>query len=211
VRGQAAEKLQQRQRSSALQWCALIDNMANVIVRGAQTADTDEILESRPARVLETLVMDVDYMSWLTRDEGTESPENNRVSNVRELIRAAERFPTVGELLDYIDETLRKAAEVRQGNDNADCVVLASLHRAKGLEWPSVYIIGVNQKILPHARAEDREEERRLFYVGVTRARDALRLSCVCRAAVGAKLAQLEPSMFIAEAGLQVVDHESCA
>jgi DNA helicase-2/ATP-dependent DNA helicase PcrA len=211
VRKQAETKLQQRQRSSALQWCALIDNIANVIERGVETEDIEERLESRPARVLESLVMDVDYMSWLTRDEGTESPENNRMSNVRELIRAAERFPTVGELLEYIDETLRKAAEVRRGNDNADCVVLASLHRAKGLEWPSVHIIGCNQKILPHARAEDAQEERRLFYVGITRARDALHLSCVCRAAVGAKLAQLEPSAFIAEVGLEVVDHGSCS
>ena len=128
---------------------------------------------------------------------------------MRELIRASERFPTLDELLDYIDDVLQRAADARL-TDTADCVVLTSLHRSKGLEWPVVHLIGANQKVLPHARAEDPAEERRLFYVGCTRARDELHISCVCRAAVGPRLMRLEPSQFIAEGGLEVNDHGSC-
>lgn len=203
--------LQQRQRTSALSWCALIDDIAALLKRAAdkQSATADDVLEARPARVLEGVVVDVDYTAWLTRDEGTESPENNRVSNVRELIRAAERFPTAAELLDYVDETLDKAAAAKRDGGSADCVTLMSIHRSKGLEWPVVHLIGVNGKVLPHARAEDLAEERRLFYVGVTRARDELHISCVSRAAVGARVVQLEPSRFLAECDLHADDFGS--
>jgi len=126
---------------------------------------------------------------------------------VRELVRAAERFATVGELLDYVDETLAAAARAKEAEDGkADRVTLCSLHRAKGLEWPEVFVIGCNEKILPHGRATDLGEERRLFYVGVTRARDALHLSHVEVAAFGAKVVPLEPSCFLGEAGLLTDD-----
>lgn len=204
-------RLQQRQKTSALGWCSLLEQMAAAIARCSADDVTDaERLAARPAVMLERLILDVGYVQWLTRDEGTESPENNRVSNVRELIRAAERFPTVDELLEYIEDTLQKAVEVQQRGENADCVVLTTLHRSKGLEWPVVYMIGTNEKILPHARAEDDAEELRLFYVGATRARDELHFSCVCRAPVGARVIALDPSKFLDGAGLHVRDDGSC-
>jgi DNA helicase-2/ATP-dependent DNA helicase PcrA len=204
-------RLQSRQKTAALAWCSLMESMAATIVSAAgETATEQEKMNGRPAIMLERLIAQVGYVQWLTRDEGTESPENNRVSNVRELVRAAERFPTVDELLTYIEDTLQKAVEVQQHGEGADCVVLTSLHRSKGLEWPVVYMIGTNEKILPHARAEDDSEELRLFYVGATRARDELHFSCVCRAPVGARIVSLGPSKFLDGSGLEVRDHGSC-
>lgn len=165
--------------------------------------DDDEIQTERflaaPERLIENLLDETGYIKWLTRDEGTESPENNRVSNVRELVRAAGRFTTVDALLDYIDETVRASKASRGGEQEApDRVTLMSIHRSKGLEWPAVFVVGCSEKILPHGRG-DLDEERRLFYVACTRARDYLHLSSV--AAIG-ETGNLPPSRFLAEAGL---------
>lgn len=209
-----------KQRTAVEEWAGLIDSlrrsMAIVAERQAsldaghvEPVDTgkaqtaDEARAHMPAALLEMVVAETDYLRYLTHDEGAETTENNRVSNVRELVRAAERFQTVGELLDYVDQTIEDAKKAKQG-EKGDRVTLCSLHRSKGLEWPVVAVIGCNEKILPHGRATDVEEERRLFYVGATRARDTLHLSCVTVAAFGAKVIDLEPSRFLAEAGLQV-------
>ena len=201
-------RLQQRQRTSALKWCDIVADINQAITEGDAeeelSAQTPARLGAMPARILETLVTDLRYAEWLTRDEGTESPENNRVANVRELIRAAARFPTVTELLDYVDDTLERAARAKREASRSDVVTLCSIHRSKGLEWPVVYVLGCNDKILPHAMAEDPDEERRLFYVACTRARDVLQISCVAKAAVSNRVMDLTPSRFLAEVGLEV-------
>jgi superfamily I DNA/RNA helicase len=118
-------------------------------------------------------------------------------------VRAAGRFPTVRELLSYVDDTLDRAARAKRTQTSSDVVTLCSIHRSKGLEWPTVYVLGVNDKILPHAMAEDPDEERRLFYVACTRAADSLHLSFVARAAVSNRILELEPSKFLTEVGLE--------
>lgn len=198
--------IQERQRGSAMSWCKLVRRASQVVARGvvaaSATRDRPEEVAAKPSTILSGLVMDLKYNEWLTRDEGAESPENNRVSNVRELIRAAERFPTVAELLAYVDDTIKRAEVAKLESKNSDVVTLCSIHRAKGLEWPVVYVIGCNDKILPHAYAEDVAEERRLFYVACTRAADVLQLSYVAKAAVSNRVLDLKPSLFLSEAGL---------
>lgn len=226
--------LQARQRESAVAWCRMIERLARTIDeqreqlaswqsrRDAATSeaeiaalgiapydldDKDEArFEARPERMLENLIQETEYIRWITREEGTESPENNRVSNVRELVRAAGRFGTVDSLLDYIVETTRASKAAAEASEEGlaapDRVTLMSIHRSKGLEWPVVYLIGASEKILPHGRATDDTEERRLFYVAVTRARDALSVHSIGAATFGANVMTLEPSRFIRESGL---------
>lgn len=213
--------IQARQRTSAYEWAAIVDGISRSIeIRGTEdfqaglengpnpedrdkVAMSAELRDHMPAAILERIISETDYMRYITRDEGAETVENNRVSNIRELVRAAERFTTVGELLDYIDEVL-EAAKAAKANEKADRVTLCSIHKSKGLEWPAVFVLGCNEKLLPHGRAEDIEEERRLFYVGVTRAKDALHLSCLRTTTFGAKVVTGEPSRFLAEAGLEI-------
>jgi ATP-dependent DNA helicase UvrD/PcrA len=215
--------IQRRQKTTAFEWAGLIDGIARSIqIREEATDFEDQIEEDTlckpdnfevqtkggirahmPAAILERIISDTGFIQYLTRDEGAETVENNRVSNVRELVRAAERFTSVPELLKYIDDTIRAAEEAKR-DKTADRVTLCSLHRSKGLEWPAVWIIGANENILPHKRAEDIEEERRLFYVGITRAMNHLTVSCVRTAAIGARVVTLDESRFISEAGLQV-------
>lgn len=210
--------LQDRQKRGVRDWADIIESIRRSIeirerlgtVRAPKTAaqeraipidPTTDVRPHMPAAILERVISETDYMRYITRDEGAETVENNRVSNVRELVRASERFTSVSELLDYIDETMT-AAKAAKDDAGADRVTLCSLHRSKGLEWPVVAIIGCNDKILPHGRATDIEEERRLFYVGITRARDTLRVSHVRSAAFGARVVALDPSPFLSEAGL---------
>jgi DNA helicase-2/ATP-dependent DNA helicase PcrA len=152
---------------------------------------------------LEDLVVATGYTQWLRRDEGEETIENNRVSNVRELIRAAGRFPSLSELLDYVDKVVRESNEnAKKLAKDENKVTLTTLHRAKGMEWPVVFIIGVGEGILPHGLAEDPEEERRLFYVGVTRAKNRLTLTHVSYMALRGMMKQIEPSSYLYECGL---------
>lgn len=207
--------VQYRQKTSVLEWANLIDSISRAVelrhelegdlLKQGVESDTIKfeptIKDYMPAAILERIVEETDYNKWITRDEGAETVENNRVSNVRELIRAAERFTTVEELLEYIDMTLEASKRTRANKDK-DRVILTTLHRSKGLEWKTVFIIGVSEKILPHGKAEDLGEERRLFYVGVTRAMDNLYISSIRSAALGQGVFSLEPSRFLEEARL---------
>jgi DNA helicase-2/ATP-dependent DNA helicase PcrA len=196
--------VQRRQKYSAEDWASMIEDLQFRIER-ARNADpeTDTKAAGMPARVLEDIVRQTGYTEWLQKDEGEESPENSRVSNIREMIRAAGRFTSVSDLLDYVDKTLAASKKQRRADgNNPDKVTLCSLHRAKGMEWPNVFLAGASENILPHGRCEDIEEERRLFYVGVTRAKNRLAVSCIRNAAFGGRVMFVEPSRFIEEAGL---------
>lgn len=191
--------LQSRQIPSALEWCKIVETIAHRIANAELDAES-----AKPAALIEYVIAETNFVHWITRDEGTESPENSRVSNVRELVRASERFATVEDLLDYVDEQIEAAKDAKKGRD-PNRVTLMSIHRSKGLEWARVYVVGMNEKILPHARCENVDEERRLAYVAMTRARDVLRVSCVSNAAIGPRVMVLDPSRFLADAGLSVV------
>ena len=105
-------------------------------------------------------------------------------------------------LLDYIDETISSARKQRKDSQaGGERVLLMSVHRSKGLEWPHVYVVGMNELVLPHAKG-DEEEERRLAYVAVTRARDVLTLSHVRRIATRAGIRDAQPSRFLLDTGL---------
>jgi DNA helicase-2/ATP-dependent DNA helicase PcrA len=207
--------VQGRQRESANDWCDLIDEMhVNVVATQAMErragndlpllAATSPVDSSghagRPATVLEQIVLRTQYSEWITRDEGQESTENNRLTNVRELIRAASRFRTAHEFLDYIDDTIKRAKAAKKG-DQVDRVTMMSVHRSKGLEWPNVFVIGANEGIFPHSCA-DAEEERRLFYVAITRAKDTCQVSSVRVISTSKGVRFMPPSPFIGEASI---------
>lgn len=199
--------LQGRQIAAAVGWCDLIDEVG----RRLRAWDPDALTNSAtndgsPAGLLELITTRTGYTDWLRREEGDETTENSRVSNVRELVRVATKFRRVSEFLGFVDQTIAAARAAAKANETIDAVTLTTIHSSKGLEWPVVHLIGVNADILPHARAEDPEEERRLFYVAVTRARDELHLSCVQTAVVGGKVRQMSASPFLIEAELTIVE-----
>lgn len=128
-----------------------------------------------PVEMIDQILEDIDYRIYIEdgSDEGYD-----RWENVEELRRLASEYQTVG-LFKFL-ESVALISDQDTLDSDAEGVTLLTLHAAKGLEFKQVLIIGLNDEILPHIRSMDdpeaMEEERRLFYVGITRAKDRLYL-----------------------------------
>jgi DNA helicase II / ATP-dependent DNA helicase PcrA len=134
------------------------------------------------------------YMRALENENTIEAL--NRIENLRELLTVAKEFKGKAEIEGEVDEDLKKdglynlrnfledislITDIDSYDENSDAVVMMTLHNAKGLEFPIVFIIGMEEGIFPHSRSmqssEEMEEERRLCYVGITRAMEKVYLS----------------------------------
>ncbi|MBX6312406.1 MAG: UvrD-helicase domain-containing protein, partial [Isosphaeraceae bacterium] len=130
---------------------------------------------------------------------------DDRLANVDELVSAARQFDREhpgASIVEFLEE-ISLASAVDRWKDEAGAVTLMTLHAAKGLEFPVVFIVGLEQGLLPHARSSDSdaelEEERRLLFVGITRARRELYLShCRIREFRGQRSVTI-PSCFLGE------------
>jgi DNA helicase-2/ATP-dependent DNA helicase PcrA len=155
--------IQNRQIRSAEIWASLIEHIC-------------AMRDQRASNVLNWLVEKTRYIDFLREDEGKEDTENSHIANVHELIRVAHEFNSIDKLLVYVDE-MEKLTKKNNSDRKPAPVVLMTIHRVKGLEYPYVFVAGVNKMVLPHIRG-DAEEERRLMYVAVTRAKDKLVVGC---------------------------------
>ena len=131
------------------------------------------------ARTVEQTIARTGYLKVAEEDNSAEAED--RVENLMELVAAADDYEEAAEdpsLADFINrQSLLSEADEGDGPDDAR-VWMMTLHAAKGLEFPAVVIAGLEEGLLPHSRSVDTptgiEEERRLFYVGITRAMDRL-------------------------------------
>ncbi len=134
-----------------------------------------ELLEKGPAAAMEAMLRDTGYLAELEDDRSHEA--EGRIENLHELIGTAAQFDTVDEFLEQI--SLVTDAEEVDGDESH--VTLMTLHGAKGLEFPVVVMLGMEDGIFPHLRSmtdpDEMEEERRLAYVGITRAMERLYLT----------------------------------
>ncbi len=142
------------------------------------------------------------YRDYLKQDS---KGGDERLANVDELISAAREFdrehPGAG-VVDFMEEVSLSSA-VDRWKDEGGSVTLMTMHAAKGLEFPVVFIVGLEQGLLPHSRANENddelEEERRLLFVGITRAERELYLShCRVREFRGSRQVTI-PSQFLGE------------
>ncbi len=168
-------------------------------------------LRDHPAEeVLRKLLALTGYHAHLRTEAKSEGED--RLANVDELVSAARQFDHEhpGETAIEFLEEISLASAVDRWQDDAGSVALMTLHAAKGLEFPVVFIVGLEQGLLPHARAGESgaelEEERRLFFVGITRAREELYLShCRVREFRGQRNAAI-PSPFLRELPAEALD-----
>lgn len=150
------------------------------------------------------------YVEMLESTDDVESEE--RLENVRELISATEEFeeeesePTLPNFLEQM--ALRSHVDTYHEND--DNLTLMTLHCAKGLEFPVAFIVGFEEELFPHAissfEPEELEEERRLCYVGMTRAKDKLYLSGVNMRRLFGETTPKSPSRFLSEIPEEYID-----
>ena len=150
--------------------------------------------------LLDRIAEESGYATWLR--DGTEEGED-RWSNLQELRTVAahyDDFPPELRLTAFLEE-VALVSDQDQLAEEADRVTLLTLHTAKGLEFPVVFIVGLEENILPHSRSledpDQMEEERRLMYVGVTRAKDRLYLVRAFRRMIWGRSEVYEPSRFL--------------
>lgn len=126
-----------------------------------------------PSNLLTKLIKEINYIEYLKNDGGEET-KNEREDNVKTFINMASRFKSLQEFLVYINNIVTKAAD---NSKKIDKVQLLTVHKSKGLEFPVVFVAGVNDNMFPHYKTENIEEELRILYVAVTRAMDELHIS----------------------------------
>ncbi len=163
------------------------------------TAATPGPLGARVAAVI-----DGSGLREALRRESTAEAES-RLENLDELVVAAEEFaarPAGGDLGDFLD-SVALIADVDELEEARPATTLMTLHSAKGLEFPAVFLTGLEEGVFPHGRALDDEdgveEERRLAYVGLTRAKERLFLSYAAERRLGGYAGLREPSRFLLE------------
>lgn len=170
-----------------------------------------EVSSATAASVALSKALDQSGYIQALRDDGSEDAEN-RLSNLAELVSAARDYEvreSEASLGGFVDRlSLLSEADEENGPANAR-VWLMTLHAAKGLEFPLVVIAGMEDGLFPHARAiedeEELEEERRLCYVGMTRAESQLLLTSAARRRVFGEYQSTEPSRFFEEIPTELV------
>lgn len=143
----------------------------DLLDRLGELADHDEV---GPGDLLQACIDDSGYLAELEAEDTVEA--HGRIENLGELVGSAREFTVLDEFLEQVS-LVADTDEL----DEDDQVVLMTLHSAKGLEFPAVFIVGVEEGVFPHIRAltepDQMEEERRLAYVGITRAMQRLFIS----------------------------------
>ena len=191
-----AQRVQARQLSALQDFCRFIDRL-------------EQRAHREPAeRVMNDLLDAIGYEAWL-RGEDERKAAETRWANVQELVqwlarRGEEDGKTLIELTQMIALINLLDRQQEGGAGMPDAVQLSTLHAAKGLEFGHVFLIGVEEGVLPHRESLDPaklEEERRLMYVGITRARRSLHISYAERRKQGREFLPSTPSRFIAEMG----------
>ncbi|WP_370276950.1 DNA helicase Rep [Pontibacterium sp.] len=163
-----------------------------------------------PIEAVRELIKDIDYEGWIRQNSSSEAMGDKRIQNVWFLVdslrntleRLQEDDPDAGLketiarllLLDMLDQ--------QQEDEDDNRVQLMTLHASKGLEFPHVFLMGMEEELLPHRNSietDNIEEERRLAYVGITRARQTLTMTLANQRKQYGEVVDCAPSRFLAE------------
>ena len=180
----------------------------HVITPKARTALTDfagiitdlrSLIDDAPVvLIIEALIRRIDYMSFL--EDKTPQGEA-RQENVRELLSVAKEYQDLG--LEGFLEEVALVSNAETADSGGQAITLMTLHAAKGLEFPVVFMAGMEETIFPHTRAmydqSEMEEERRLCYVGMTRAREELYMLYSSSRMLYGGMQHNPPSRFLSE------------
>jgi len=159
-----------------------------------------------PVVAVKKLIHEIDYEQWLFAQSGDEKQAERRMANVMELVdwlgrlHKDEKGDTLADLVAHM--ALMDILERNNEEKNSDALSLMTLHAAKGLEFPYVYMVGVEEELLPHRTSieeDSLEEERRLMYVGITRAQKELTICYATKRRRYGEDIECDPSRFLNE------------
>lgn len=171
-------------------------------------ADLSSKLDYAPADLIEEIIGKINYIDFV--NDGSPQSEE-KIENIGVLITEAKAYVDIA---TFLEEMALMSSNDEQVDDQ---ITLMTLHAAKGLEFPVVFLVGMEEGILPHARVfdsgkiDDIEEERRLCYVGVTRAREELFVSCATTRTQFGQTGYNMPSRFLEEMGLYSTESSQSA
>ena len=169
------------------------------MMRAAEGAD--------PSTMVRQVINDTAYEDWLKNTCNTPKQAESRMKNVWEIVEWVRKLHNDGAGKETLSDIIAHMSLVDMLERNSeekeqDAVVLMTLHAAKGLEFPSVFLIGMEEELLPHTNSLDEhgiQEERRLAYVGITRAQKNLTISYAKVRSRYGETSSIEPSRFLDE------------
>ena len=196
------------QHSSIREAMNEVKNCSSLTPKARQSlSDLDDILESLRrvnnnsdslSGLFDSLIRRLDYLKYL--EDGTEQGLS-RQENVKELLSVAQQYQEIG-LAGFLEE-VALISDIDNANFSGNTVTLMTLHAAKGLEFPIVFMTGMEETIFPHSRAlyseNEMEEERRLCYVGMTRAKQELYMLHTTSRMLYGGILHNPPSRFLSE------------
>jgi len=158
-------------------------------------AENPDLASNTTLDILDAVIQKTDYLALFQK----ETEENiARLENLKELRSVATEFPNINDFLENV-----ALVEAGPRNQSKNAVTLMTLHAAKGLEFPVVFIVGMEEGLFPHSRSlmdgSQLEEERRLAYVGITRAKEVLYLTYASSRLYFGERISNPPSRFIAD------------
>jgi ATP-dependent DNA helicase Rep len=179
--------------------------------------------KAEPIAALNGMLDDIDYLGWLHQNASSSKVAEKRMENIQFLIESVKNILNKALEKNLIDESttslkdaiakllLLDLLEQQEEADDGDKVQLMTLHAAKGLEFPHVFMLGIEEEILPHKNSIDDdniEEERRLAYVGITRAQRSLTFTMAAKRKQFGEIQTTTPSRFIDELPQDDIERE---
>lgn len=200
------ESFRTQARNAIVDFLGLVEESREPLTRSEPLVLSRWILE---------FLEEIGYWAELRRLEKNEEAAENRIRNLRELITTMDEAggppdAPLERLQSFLEDITLDADRTEDKETRGDQVTLITMHSAKGLEYPHVHVVGMEEGILPHTRSKEEDtldEERRLFYVAITRARESLSIShCRSRRKYGQKV-PCQPSCFLQELPEECVEH----
>lgn len=174
-----------------------------------------------PIAGVREMIDDIDYVGWMHQNSPSSKAAEKRIENVFYLVESLQKSLDKTADDDEDDEkriqdaiaklVLRDLLERQEEEDESDQVQLMTLHASKGLEFPHVFMVGMEEDLLPHRNSIDDnniEEERRLTYVGITRAQKTLTMTLAGKRKQFGEHSETTPSRFLDELPKEDVEHE---
>lgn len=169
-----------------------------------------------PVPMVRQMINELGYIDYIRESAATPAQEKTKLDNIESLYTSIQNLINRADDVDdrNIESAIRKLVlidmlEQQQEQEDTDKVNLLTLHAAKGLEFPYVYMMGLEEELLPHRNSiasDTIEEERRLMYVGITRAKQGLTLTLAEQRKNGGQMKQMTPSRFLDELPVQDIE-----